>query len=259
LLRQREGAAWRTTIRCAAGGRGIVKGAREFTARVSGGGSKAPRLRCRPHVCRNRARAHGQHRHEGCGIASRIVEIARSLCPTDSSDDSWEMTIMNRRPLALAVFLVLAGVGIAHGQAGSLDSSFGVDGRTVTSVPPTINNRLFGKALAPDGTIVAVGSGDAEEPGGWSSGFAIARLSADGQLIASTGFHLFPSDWFSTQDSSPDATFGTSGQAFATGQGGGASSVVVQPDGTWSRLSPACAASAGGSIRHRSCARGQRG
>lgn len=102
--------------------------------------------------------------------------------------------------LVLTIVMVLATAGRARAQAGSLSPLFGTEGRTVTSVPPTINNRLFAMAAAPDGTMIAVGSGDEMEAGGASSALVVARVSIDGQMIASTGLHLAPGDWVSSQD-----------------------------------------------------------
>jgi uncharacterized delta-60 repeat protein len=89
-----------------------------------------------------------------------------------------------------------------RGAAGSLDPSFGVDGKVMTPVSPTTDT-AFGVAVQPDGKIVLAGGG---------GDFALARYRANGTL---------------------DPTFSGDGkQTTALGPGGSAAlAVAIQPDG----------------------------
>jgi uncharacterized delta-60 repeat protein len=97
--------------------------------------------------------------------------------------------------------IILAGVGSASGigkafalarftSSGTLDASFGTNGKVITDFDPEDNggnaagdNTAFGVALAPDGKIVAVG----ELYWGGYSEIAIARYHADGSLDSTFG------------------------------------------------------------------------
>jgi uncharacterized delta-60 repeat protein len=96
---------------------------------------------------------------------------------------------MNPRPFALVTLCVCFGAAVLHGQTGGLDPTFGTGGRVVSQFGPGAD-ALQGLALAPDGTLVAVGL--AFFPG--HDDFAIARYSADGQLIAAATIDIHPNE-----------------------------------------------------------------
>ena len=96
---------------------------------------------------------------------------------------------MNPRPLATLAVIALLSVAKVHAQPGTLDPSFG-NGGLVTTDFFHAADVIEGLALAPDGTIVAVGF--AYRPG--HSDLAVARYSADGQLIATATFDFRPDE-----------------------------------------------------------------
>ncbi|MBV9956850.1 MAG: hypothetical protein JO360_00460, partial [Acidobacteria bacterium] len=109
--------------------------------------------------------------------------------------------------------LVSSGVqttkfGLArYNSDGTLDNSFGADGRVSTDFP-NIEDVAYGVALQPDGKIVVVGSTFNTD----TADFAIARYNSNGTL---------------------DNTFGSGGKVivdFATRRDE-ARAVVIQPDG----------------------------
>ena len=70
---------------------------------------------------------------------------------------------------------------VRYNSDGSLDKSFGTDGKALTSFGDNVSNGLSSIALQPDGKIVAAGStSDGKSKG--SSDFAIARYNSDGSL-----------------------------------------------------------------------------
>ena len=77
--------------------------------------------------------------------------------------------------LSAIVVLTIAGLVIAAGTAGSLDSGFGGDGVVVTPTSP--DGYLFGLAVQSDGKVVAVGS-DGAVDGGYE--WAIRRYLTNG-------------------------------------------------------------------------------
>ncbi len=98
-----------------------------------------------------------------------------------------------------------AGFALARYDAsGSLDTTFGTDGRITTPVGGGEGGVASALAIQPDGRIVVAGS--------YSGGFALARYDADGSL---------------------DASFGSGGIVTTPigGLGGGAAALVLQPDG----------------------------
>jgi uncharacterized delta-60 repeat protein len=89
-----------------------------------------------------------------------------------------------------------------YNSNGTLDSSFGLSGKTLTKFGS--NDRAFSMALQPDGRIVAAGT--------TSANFALARYHSNGTL---------------------DATFGTGGKAITdfAGSSDAALAVAIQGDG----------------------------
>ena len=111
--------------------------------------------------------------------------------------------------------IVAAGASFAHGRAriaivryrpsGSLDTSFGTDGRVVT--PVASGARAFGVAIRPDGRIVVTGSAKV----GGRENMLVARYRPDGSI---------------------DPSFGNHGIALVRiGPGSVANAVVLQPNG----------------------------
>lgn len=101
--------------------------------------------------------------------------------------------------------------GLARYNAdGSLDSSFGVGGKTTTDFFG-FDDKFSDLALQPDGKIILVGSTEAIVDNN-ASDFALVRYNGNGSL---------------------DTTFGTGGKAITDffGFGDGALSVFLQPDG----------------------------
>lgn len=104
---------------------------------------------------------------------------------------------------------------VRHMPDGSIDTSFGVQGR-VTTPMGTADSNLTRVLVLPDGKIVAVGYTDYYDPIPWEHnfyGFAVARYNPDGSL---------------------DTTFDGDGKWMNTvvsGRGAQAFDVVVQPDG----------------------------
>jgi uncharacterized delta-60 repeat protein len=97
---------------------------------------------------------------------------------------------MIARPVTLITLLfVVLGSGTIQAQTGSLDPTFGQGGRVVTAFG-TGADALQDLAVAPDGTLVAVGL--ANFPG--HDDFVVARYSVDGQLIAAVTVDLHPSE-----------------------------------------------------------------
>jgi uncharacterized delta-60 repeat protein len=97
-----------------------------------------------------------------------------------------------------------------YNSDGSLDGSFGTDGKVLTSFGGSyFDAEAYSVALQTDGRIVAAGFGYV----GFTSQFGVARYNSDGSL---------------------DSTFGNSGlvtTSFGAGTAPRAGSVVVQPDG----------------------------
>lgn len=94
-----------------------------------------------------------------------------------------------------------------RGVAGSIDTSFGVNGKTVTAVGPT-DDYAQAMAVQADGKLVVVGYGNT----GASTDFELVRYQRDGAI---------------------DTTFGTDGKvttAVSTGSDV-ANAVAIQPDG----------------------------
>src|SRR6266542_226493 len=114
---------------------------------------------------------------------------------------------------ALAGSIALA-IGSAHAQqarSGSLDPSFGRNGKVTTSFGSKLSAQANALALQRDGKIVAVGT--RSTPEFTSPQFALARYNANGSL---------------------DASFGTGGWVmthFGSGTGTGVGALARQPDG----------------------------
>jgi uncharacterized delta-60 repeat protein len=109
------------------------------------------------------------------------------------------------RPALLAIMLLCVFAGSATGAPGDLDTSFGGDGRVVS----TFSQQSRGNAVAvePDGSIVVAGSFGFSPPA-----FAVARWLPDG---------------------SPDPAFSEDGQFTLQvgGEGSTADAIALQPDG----------------------------
>ena len=68
---------------------------------------------------------------------------------------------------------------------GSLDASFGTNGRVFTDFGDARSDAAYAALIQPDGKIVAGGS--AQTPGGAPSNFALARYNTDGSLDTNFG------------------------------------------------------------------------
>jgi len=96
---------------------------------------------------------------------------------------------------------------VRYNENGSVDTSFGTNGRVVTEWAKGFGDRAYDVTVQPDGKIVAAGT--VTTPSGYA--FGVARYNADGGL---------------------DSSFGTGGKATTfAGSENGASGVALQPDG----------------------------
>jgi len=93
------------------------------------------------------------------------------------------------RPLALITLCLSLASAVVHGQTIGLDPAFGHGGLVVSQFGPGAD-AAQDLAIAPDGTLVAVGL--ASFPG--HDDFVIARYSADGQLLASVTVDFHPGE-----------------------------------------------------------------
>jgi uncharacterized delta-60 repeat protein len=148
-------------------------------------------------------------------------------------------------PALLAVTLLCAFAGPATGAPGDLDTSFGGDGRVVSTFPE--ESRGNAVVVQPDESIVVAGSFGLNAPA-----FAISRwlpdgrpdpaFSADGQLTLQVGGGASTADAIALQpdgkivvggvagsdlallrllpDGTPDPAFGTGGQVITPFPGG---------------------------------------
>jgi len=126
----------------------------------------------------------------------RAIQVQRDgkivVCGDIRDDDS------DQNSFTVSFFLA------RYNPNGTLDTSFGTNGKIVA--PINAGQELVGYdiALQPDGKVVAVG-----EYSGAGGGFAVNRYNSDGTL---------------------DASFGTGGKVLTQGGFGSAQSVTVQPD-----------------------------
>ncbi|WP_171608959.1 T9SS type A sorting domain-containing protein [Limnovirga soli] len=107
---------------------------------------------------------------------------------------------------SLLILLVLVNcIYISKAQTGTLDSSFGINGKVISE---TFKGRINGVAVQKDNKILIVGSGNYDDKGG----FLIVRYNPDGN---------------------PDESFGNSGRVITTIAGAANEflSVAVQSDG----------------------------
>ncbi|NNV57010.1 T9SS type A sorting domain-containing protein [Limnovirga soli] len=112
------------------------------------------------------------------------------------------------KQLTLIAFVCIACMYVSVAQPGTLDSSFGQNGKVITS----FNNDVsicYGSATQKDGKIIVVGGGNIDNGQG---GFLAVRYTIEGQL---------------------DATFGVGGRVLVTFEEGSgeARDVAIQNDG----------------------------
>lgn len=146
-------------------------------------------------------------------LDSRFSNGDRETTEIDRNDTALAVALQPDGKIVSAGFATLDGNNLAfalvrYNQDGSLDTTFGGDGKVVTDLSPNLDE-VTGVAIQPDGKVVAAGFVNA---GAAATDFALVRYHPNGSL---------------------DASFGTGGIVRTDFSGGtdGASEVALLPGG----------------------------